>query len=290
MKSSLGMSGKLDTQLIRSPAPHKARSIRVPGGRVLFTRDKGDSNLFSSEYFSTNLFAVHRDGDGAVKEEYELGSGLVTNVGVNLMANDFTWAAGATLKQMNYHAIGTGTTGAAATDYYLQTANGSSNLSGTTNGYMAGTQSYTSPNVYKTIATFTATGSISVTEWGLFNSNAANFSGTATATSSTSLTNSGASFTTTGNGLQAWSVEANASAINTPTTTAMGQVASNTGTALTLLGGWLTLANAGASTPSGTTAYVVYPSMWDHKVFSVISMVSGDTLQVTYSLTINSGG
>lgn len=37
------------------------------------------------------------------------------------------------------------------------------------------------------------------------------------------------------------------------------------------------------STLSGAT-------MWDHKVFSAVNVVSGDTFQVTYVLTLNSGG
>ena len=31
-------------------------------------------------------------------------------------------------------------------------------------------------------------------------------------------------------------------------------------------------------------------TMWDHKVFSAINVVSGDSIQFTYSLTINAGG
>jgi hypothetical protein len=262
----------------------------VPGGRVILTRDTGVSNILASDVMASNLALVHRGPDGAIKDVRDLGSGLVTNIGVNVMANDFTWAAGATLKLMNYHAIGTGTTAAAASDFYLQTANGTTNVSGTTNGYMTGTQSYVSPNQYKTVATFTFTGAVAVTEWALAMNNGANFSGTATSTTATSLTNTGAAFTTTGNGLQGWSAEANSTAINTPTTTVMGQVSTNTGTVLTLLGGWLTLANAGAATPGGTTSYVVYPSIWDHKVFSVVNAANGDTIQFTYTLTINSGG
>ena len=294
MKGKLGFTGDLDLRVVRSPRPHSARSVRVPGGRVLFTRDKGSSGLFAAEEFISNLTLIHRGGDGIIKDVIDTGSGLVTNIGVNLMANDPTWAAGATLKQMNFHALGTGATAAAAADFYLQTAQGSTNLSGTTNGYMTGTQSYVSPNQYKTVATFTATGAVAATEWVLAMSNAAAFTGrTSTGTSAgppATLTDTGATFTTSGNGLQGWSVEINASAINTPTTTAMGQVSSNTGTVLTLLGGWLTLANAGASTPGATSAYVVYPSIWDHKVFSVVNLASTDTLQTIYTLTVNSGG
>jgi hypothetical protein len=237
----------------------------------------------------TNLSADVRDASGRLIDHIDLGSGLVTNIGVDLIANDYTLATAPTLKAMNYHGIGTGTTAAAATDYSLQTAITSGSLTGSTNGYMTGTQSYVSPNIYQTVATFTANASLAVTEWSLSMSNAANFSGTATATSGTSLTNSGASFTTSGNGLAGWAVEASSSAVNTPTTTAWGLVTANTGTVLTIPG-WLTLANAGASTPGGTTGYVVYPSMWDHKVFSAINVVATNTIQFTYQLTIQSGG
>jgi len=268
----------------------KGRWIYVPGDR------EGSALTLSSEVFSTNLVAEHRKKNGKTFE-YDLGSGLVTNIGVNAMANDpnFITASTAfcTLSTMNYHACGTGTTAAAATDYYLQTVTGSGSLTGSTNGYYTGTQSVTAPNIYKTVATFTYSASVAVTEWGLVSSNAANFSGTATSTSSTSLTNTGASFTNTGNKLAGWTILANASAANSPTTLVQGLVTvsgSNSGTVLAVPNGWWTLANASASTPSGTTAYVVYPTMWDHKVFSAINVNNGDTIQFTYSLTINSGG
>lgn len=261
--------------------------------RFMWAKDRGDAYTPANMVFMSHLEAEHRR-NGKLVKTHDLGSGLVTNIGVNLMANDFTWAAGATLKLMNYHAIGTGTTAAAASDFYLQTAINSGSLTGSTNRYMTGAQSIggnASPNVYKTVATFTANAGLAVTEWVLAMSNAAEFTGrTSTGTSSSSLTDSGASFTTSGNGLQGWTVEINSSAINTPTTTVMGQVASNTGTALTLVEGWLTLANAAASTPGATSAYVVYPSIWDHKVFSAINLLAADTLQFQYSLTVTSGG
>lgn len=224
--------------------------------------------------------------------DIDLGRGLVTNVGVNLMAwNDEASTLGATLSLMQYQAIGTGTTAAAATDYYLQTPQGSTNLSGTTNGYMTAVNSIVAPNTIQSVATFTATGSIAVTEWSLTMSNAAAFTGrSATSTTSTNLTDSGAAFTTAGNGLKGWTVEANSSAINTPTTTVMGLVTTNSATALTIAEGWWTLANSSASTPSGTTNYVVYPSMWDHKEFSTVNLANTDTLQFTYKVAINSGG
>jgi hypothetical protein len=35
---------------------------------------------------------------------------------------------------------------------------------------------------------------------------------------------------------------------------------------------------------------VFRPVMWDHKVFSAINVVNGDSIQFTYTLTISSGG
>lgn len=307
MKGKVGFGGALDTRLVRPHRPHSARGVRVPGGRVLFTRDKGDALLFSREHFLSNLSMIHRGPDGRIKDIRDLGSGLVTNAGVNLMSYDFTWAGGATLKQANFHGIGTGTTAATSSDVWLQTQQTSS-LSGTTNGYMTGTQSIIANStstpwspVYQTVATFTFTGAVAVTEWILAIGNGANFSGTATSTTSTSLTNTGAAFTTAGNGLQAWTVEALASGtipINTPGTTPMLQVLSNTATALTGLDNvwtagtktWLGINNQAQATPSGTTLYVAFPTAWDHKVFSVVNTANGDTIQFTYQLSINSGG
>ena len=44
------------------------------------------------------------------------------------------------------------------------------------------------------------------------------------------------------------------------------------------------------STPGSTEAYTLRPVMWDHKVFSAINVVNGDSIQFTYTLTISSGG
>lgn len=304
LAASLKGAGDLDVRLNRAVRPHKARSIRIPGyGRVILTRDPGEAKSFAREHFMTSTMLVHRDGDGKLKEVRDLGSGLVTNAGVNLMAYDFTWAGGATLKQANYHAIGTGTTAAAASDAWLQTANGTTNVSGTTNGYMTGTQSL-QPNasgtpyspVYQTQATFTFTGAVAVTEWVLTIANGANITHAATATSSSSLTDTTNSpFASGGNGNQLWTVETGVTTPtnSTPTTQPMGQVKSNTTSVLTLLNPtptWLSLDNTAVSTPTGTSNYVLFPTAWDHKVFSVVNAANGDTIQFTYQLSINSGG
>ena len=271
-------------------------SIPLPGGFRIHAGFERHGALWlpGGIAYGTNLSAIHRDPRGRLIKQYDLGSGLVTNIGVDLMANDFTIAGAPVLKQMNFHGCGTGATAAAAADYYLQTAVAAASLTCSKNGYFTGTQSFVSPNIYQTVATFTYAATLTITEWALLMSNAVNFTGTATSTGNNTLTNTGAAFTTTGNALSGWAVEANASAINTPTTTVWGLILSNTATVLTLAGpsggAWLTLANAVAANPTGTTAYVIYPGMFDHKQFTGIGVNSGDTIAFTYKLTINSGG
>jgi hypothetical protein len=119
--------------------------------------------------FGSNLTAT-LIRKGKIEGTVDLGSGLVTNIGVLAMANDFAWAAPsgsslATLKLSNNHATGTGATAAAATDFKLQTVS--------TNGGqtpVAGTQTLVSAansQIYRTAATIAYTGSEAVTEWGL---------------------------------------------------------------------------------------------------------------------------
>src|SRR4051812_4910512 len=89
-----GFSAELDTRVVRARGPHRARGLRIPGvGRVMFTRDPGDGGLFAREVFASELYATHRDGDGQVIHKHDLGSGLVTDVGVLSLANDFAWPA-----------------------------------------------------------------------------------------------------------------------------------------------------------------------------------------------------
>ena len=127
-----------------------------------------------------------------------LSLGLVTTTGVNYMASDF--ASGGvtpTISGFKFHDCGTGSTAAAIGDTALQTAAGTSRVSGTA--------SNPSANQYRSVATISFTSSLAITEWGLFS-------------------------------------------------------ASSTGT------------------------------MWDHRVFSAINVGNGDSIQFTYTLTVNAGG
>src|SRR5882672_456345 len=94
-------------------------SLPFRKGRLLWTPDRGDSLRPADMFFSTHLAADFIGADGK-KKHYDLGSGLVTNVGVLALANDSLWsvtnAPNNIFRFLKYHASGTGTTAAAATD------------------------------------------------------------------------------------------------------------------------------------------------------------------------------
>jgi hypothetical protein len=223
----------------------------------------------------------------------DLGSGLVTNVGVLALANDFQLASpsGAainTIKLANYHATGTGVTAAAATDIKLQTV--SSNGGQTP---VAGTQTLVSAandQKYRTVATVAYTGTEAVTEWGLF------LGGTLSASTGSPFT---AGSATTGT-VTATPLTASSSTVQgqqqtifertSGTNLSYGLVTSNTTSVVTVPAWYLVASGLAGQAPANTETYVIRPVMWDHKVFSAINVINGDSIQFTYTLTINSGG
>ncbi len=289
MSGGAGFGGDLRARVVRAPKPRPIHSVRVPGlGRVMFTRDPGDGFFLGREYFSSNLRAVHRNRRGEVVDVRDLGSGLVTNIGVLAMANDPFWSAQlnlATLTLANNHATGTGVTAAATTDFKLQTASG---FGGQTP--VAGAQtllpSGTVPK-YQTVATINYTGTEAVTEWGLFTAT------TLSVTTGSPFTSTTATSGTVASGLTASSatVRGHTQNILVPGTTAVwGLITSNT-TTVFQVPAWYNQSNGAAgSTPGGTETYAIRPVMWDHKVFSAINVNSGDSIQFTYQLQVNSGG
>jgi len=305
MDGNVGMSGELGIQQVafgaRGRTPHRIRQIRTPFGRVMFSRDRGDSVMRGREHFATNLCAVHRDGDGRIKDEIDLGSGLVTNVGVLAMANDWAWPTSAatialnTLRVANFHATGTGATAAAATDIKLQTP---STQGGQT--VVTGTQSLVSAansQSYRTVATISYTGTEAVTEWGLFTTLGA-IGGTAlssatgspfTAGSATTGTVTATPLTASGNGTQGQTLTIVENTGNA--TPHWGLITSNT-TSVVTVPAWYKVSDgtAAGTTPANTNTLVFRPVMWDHKVFSAINVVNGDSIQFTYTLLVNSGG
>lgn len=229
----------------------------------------------------------------------DLGSGLITNVGVLAMANDWGWsvtnAPHSVIRNAKYHATGKGSTAAAATDIKLETV---STAGGQTP--VVGTQvlsSAANSQKYQTVATVAYTGTEAVTEWGLFayggalptTSNLSDTTGSPfTAGSATTGTTTGTSLTassTTALGQQ-FSIFERTSGTNL----SWGLVLSNT-TSVVTVPAWYLVSNGNAGqAPANTETYVIRPIMLDHKVFSAINVVNGDSVQYTYTLTINSGG
>lgn len=300
----------------------KGKILNLPLiGRIMVATDRfgaATDGFAGSAAFSTNLSAtLIRDGKPVKakhampglswldklrfgnKYEIDLGSGLVTNIGVTALANEAITLAspsGArinTLFLANFHASGTGATAAAATDFKIQTISSNGGQTPVSGAQSIDTSSTIAVPKYKTVATISYTGSEAVTEWGLFtNGTLSTTTGTPfTATSATTFTATATPFTassTTVQGLQQQIVVAG-------TTTVLGLISSNTTSVGTLFNngttGWFTqAAQTAGSTPGSTEAYTLRPIMWDHKVFSAINVVNGDSIQFTYTLTVNSGG
>lgn len=287
----------------------KLSNVRIPivGGRLAYIPKREDALRTAEQVFATRLFVKHTDAHGHLIRDfnhdsewgsdalgYDVGSGLVTDPGVFAMANDPYWSASlnlATLTLQNNHAWGTGATAAAATDIQMQTL-----AAPTTTTAVAGVQSLLGTAAvpkYQTVATITAGGSLAITEWGLHSFL------TLTASTGTPFTAAtGTTATVTGTPLTAStaSVRGQQQMIVKPgTTTVYGLVLSNSTSVFTFAsvggsGWWTVAASTAGSTPGATEAFTILPVMWDRKVFSAVNVVSSDSIQFTYQLTINSGG
>lgn len=270
----VGFSASLDAVHTSTRKPQVRRV-----GPFAIVRDAGDALLVSGQMFDTHLVAKHVR-DGRVIDTRDLGSGLVTNIGVDRMARDWFWANGSTtLESCVDMATGTGAVAAAVGDVQLGT------VASTT--AVAATQSTVEPNIMQWVGTLSYGGTFAITEWGLINdtlTSGQSFGSTGnvtfTGTSATTGTVSGATWT-----VDAWKGY-NVFVTSVP---AMGVVLSNTSTVLTV-GRWQTpTTNATATTP-GNVAAAILPTLWDRKVFSAINVISGDSIQFTYQLSITSGG
>jgi hypothetical protein len=305
-EGDVGLSSDLVTEHLRAPKINKAKFIQTPIGRFWWTRDRGESTLVGREQLITNLSARHRDGDGKLIQEFDLGSGLVTNAAVLALLTDAlpnttvsgtplgwptTNAPNNVLRIANFHVTGTGATAAAATDIKLQTpsANGGQTpVTGALSGLVPA--SFATMPKLQTVATVSYTGSEAVTEWVLLSNGTLTAttgspftagtatSGTVTATpltasSTTVLGHSQLLFENTGNATPSWGL----SVFST--------------TSVVTVGAWYKVSDgtAGAN-PANTNAYTIRPIPYDRKVFSAINVASGDSIQFTYQLAINSGG
>jgi len=279
LEGQTSFSATLDAIHKKNSKP-KVHRVNIPGyGPVAFAKDDGEAILTSGQMFDSNLKAQHIRG-GRIIDERDLGSGVVTNAGVNRMARDWFWANGSnTLEIMLDMASGTGATAAAVGDTSVQTAASTTAV--------AGTQSTVSPNILQVVGTLSYGSSLAITEWILIHDTLTTgqsfgSTGTVTFTSTTATTGtvSGATWT-----VDAWKGY-NAFVTSVP---AMGLILSNTSTVLTV-DRWNTPSTNATATTPGNVGCVILPTMWDRKVFSAINVINGDSIQFTYQLTITSGG
>jgi hypothetical protein len=188
----------------------KQISFRTPfGGRVFFAFERhGAMFLPGGIQMHSNLKAdlFHR---GKWQGQRDLGSGLVTAQGVQYMGAQWKTPAAVDL---TYHDSSTGTTAAAVGDTALGVAPASTVGARVAHSTASSANSGNNYNLVS-VATQSYTGTLAITEWGLFRLSRA----------------------------------------------------------------------AAAAPPSSDT-------MWDHKVFAAINVGNGDSIQFTYTLTINSGG
>lgn len=292
MDAALGLGASFRPRVIR-PRNRRVHSVRLPGlGRVSFTNDQGDGDLLSTALFSTNFRANVRSPDGRLLEEHDLGSGLVTNVGVLALAFDSKAPGVATnlatlLANLKWHAWGTGVTAAATTDIKLQTP-AAPTASKAVSGVISVTAQGAGEPKFVSTATITAESSLAITEWGIF---AGEELAQATGEPLTAETaNSG---TVTGTPLTASSATAKGETgkiLNASESEDIwGLITSNT-TSVVTVPAWYKTSSGAEKQPSGTSKYKLRPVMFDHKVFSVINVESGNKIEGIYELTLKSGG
>src|SRR5262252_4591219 len=102
--------------------------IKIPGlGRIGIAYERTGEGLFypGGLDWRTNLSLKHFDPKQRLIEERDLGSGLVTNIGVLALCGDSQWPQTSIVtnlfKLLKYHASGKGTNAGAFTDIQLQT-------------------------------------------------------------------------------------------------------------------------------------------------------------------------
>jgi len=275
-----------------------------PLGRFGIAWERNGEGLFfpGGLVWQSNLSLKHFDPRHRLIEERDLGSGLTTNVGSLALANDALWSATNALNslfaKMKYHSSGTGATAAAATDIKLQTP-----ITTVTTPIVVGTQVLVSAanlQKYQSVATvsYDTGGPFSVTEWAIFSYGSSLPAVTALSDSTGTPFTAGSATTGT---VTATPLTASSSTVmgqqmaiieNTGNATPhWGLVTSNTNAVVTVPA-WYKVSDgtAAGTTPANTNAFVHRPIMFDHRVFTSVGVSNGDSIQFTWTLTINSGG
>ena len=282
----------------------KTKILKVPFlGRFGLAYERSGEALFfpGGLKWQTNLSLKHFDPRHRLIEERDLGSGLTTNVGSLALANDFAWSATNALNslfaKMKYHSSGTSATAATASDIKLN-----ARITGATTNVVAGTQvlvSAANAQKYQSVATiaYDTGGPYSVQEWGIFSFGSTLPAVTSledttgspfTAGSATSGTTTGTLLTPSSSTVmgQQMSIFDNTNA----TRVSWGLVTANTNQVITVPAWYKTADGTAGTAPVNADTYIIRPIMFDHRQFASVGVSNGDSIQFTWTLTINSGG
>lgn len=271
----------------------RVRQFGVPGlGRIAMTRDRGEASLFSQFLTNTRLRAIVRDPEGRLVESYDLGSGLVTNVGVLALAEDWgvpgVKAAPANLlANLKFQAWGTSSTAATVNDIKV-TSLAAPNATEATEGTLSTTPSGEGKPKLISTAKIKAESSLEIKEWGVFTKKILS------ATTGTPLTaETAVSGTVTGTPLTASSAEALGETLKilvpSEPEEIWGLITSNT-TSVVTVPAWYKQSSGAVKEPKNNSPYTIKPVMFDHRVFAVINVETGNTIEFPWELEIKSGG
>ena len=303
--TEMGMRTSMKPRRI-SDKKSKAYGFNIPKlGRFSWTRDPGEAELgFKSGLLQTHLMAIVRGPDysergvqriGEIIEEIDLGSGLVTNIGVTALAYDWGWQTKVaepinTFNVCKWHAWGTGTTAAAKTDFELEAYAKPTEANANA---VEGVNSLKFENKGKnqklvSTATITASSSVAVTEWGLHSYEKLKPT-TVESESSTgsSLTGKTAAFTESKSEARG---EQNKVVWAEKSEAVIGLIEKSTTTVVTIPG-WIKAGKEETgTTPEAKSKFRIIPVLFDHRVFSVINVESGNKIEFPWELEIQAGG
>lgn len=292
MKSNVGLAASMNPRLL-SPNGKRVRTITVPGfGRIALTRDRGEGGLFDQLLISTRLRAIVREPDGKLVEEHDLGSGLVTNVGVLCLAADFGVPGVSTtpanlFANLKWHAWGTGATAAAVTDIKVQTP-AAPNATEATEGTNTLTANGEGKPKLVSTSKITAGSTLAITEWGIHTAKVL-----AAATGEPLTAVSATTGTTTGTALTASSATAIGETLKivnaSESEEVWGLITKNT-TSVVTVSAWYKASSGAVKEPASTSKYKIRPVMFDHRVFAAINVESGNVIEFPWELEVKSGG
>ena len=168
MESTVGMSGVLGTKVIKAPKPSLEWQLRqwLRKDRFQGLIDHGAAKAFAKIFRMPVMYgklnAVHVNGKTGERINYGVVSRrLVTTVFVEYMVDELV-AETTAWGDFKFHDSGEGTTPAAIGDSAIETTDNESRATGTQLEGATG-------EIYKSVGTITYSGTLAITEHGLFN-------------------------------------------------------------------------------------------------------------------------